>query len=118
MRFNNSYGSSGGSANRLGAAFLVDFEADYRAHGAEVIARLRRDDVPLYLRLVMTLVPRQFDLEQLRSRVLDDVSDEELKEMIVILRQHMADQKAAEQAENGGESPAIAVDSALKNAIS
>ena len=68
----------------LTAALLADFAE----HGADAIARARDESPAQYLRLVAPL------LEKEKGNPLAEVSDEELAEMIAILREAIAAAKA------------------------
>ncbi len=68
----------------LAAALLADFAE----HGADAIARARDENPAQYLRLVAPL------LENETTNPLAEVSDEELAEMIAMLREAIAAAKA------------------------
>lgn len=65
-------------ASRLMATLAGDFER----HGAETLVKFRLENPSNYLRLVVSLLPKDLDDENL----LDKVSDEELYDVIVQLR--------------------------------
>ncbi|PBB24634.1 MULTISPECIES: hypothetical protein [unclassified Mesorhizobium] len=45
----------------LGDDFLAALRADFRAHGAGVIAEVRADKPDQYLKIVLSVLPRDFD---------------------------------------------------------
>jgi len=56
-------------------ALTIDFDA----HGREVIQKVRADRPADYLKIVAALVPKQMEIEDLRSsRRAEDLSDDEL----------------------------------------
>jgi len=46
----------------LGDDFLAAVRADFRAHGAGVIAEVRADKPDQYLKIVLSVLPRDFDV--------------------------------------------------------
>ncbi|MBE1708902.1 MULTISPECIES: hypothetical protein [Mesorhizobium] len=63
----------------LGDDFLAAVRADFRAHGAGVIAEVRADKPDQYLKIVLSVLPRDFDVA---INHLDALSDEELRSRI------------------------------------
>jgi hypothetical protein len=56
---NGSRGRPAGSRNKLSESFLFDLQADWRAHGHEVLACVREEEPGTYLRVVAALVAHQ-----------------------------------------------------------
>src|SRR5215475_13508116 len=48
-----------GSRSKLGEQFITDLQVDWRAHGPEVIAAVRRDDPGTYMTIVSRLLPTE-----------------------------------------------------------
>jgi hypothetical protein len=71
---------SHGSRNKLLARFIDDLCADWFAHGAETIEKLRADRPHDYVRAVIAVLPRD-----VRSEPADDMTDEELTKRILEL---------------------------------
>ena len=60
----------------LGDDFLAAVRADFRAHGAGVIAEVRADKPDQYLKIVLSVLPKDFDVS---INQLDGLSDEEIR---------------------------------------
>ena len=60
----------------LGDDFLAAVRADFRAHGAGVIAEVRADKPDQYLKIVLSVLPKDFDVS---INQLDALSDEEIR---------------------------------------
>jgi hypothetical protein len=56
----------------LGDDFLAAVRADFRAHGAGVIAEVRADKPDQYLKIVLSVLPKDFDVS---INQLDGLSD-------------------------------------------
>ncbi|RWD96107.1 hypothetical protein [Mesorhizobium sp.] len=71
------------SKKTLGDDFTVALRADFRAHGAGVIAAVRAEKPEQYLKVVLTLLPKDFsqNLDADKNN-LDRMSDEELRNRI------------------------------------
>ena len=63
----------------LGDDFLAAVRADFRTHGAGVIAEVRADKPDQYLKIVLSVLPRDFDVA---INQLDALSDEEIRSRI------------------------------------
>lgn len=66
-----------GSRNKLGEAFVEALHADFDAHGAQVIADVREKDPAAYVRVVASLLPKEFKIE-----TTSDLTDEQLDQRI------------------------------------
>ena len=66
----------------LGDDFLAAVRADFRAHGAGVIAEVRADKPDQYLKIVLSVLPKDFDVA---VNHLDAMSDEEIRSRIRVL---------------------------------
>ena len=66
---------------------------DFAEHGAEALAKVRTDDPATYLKIVVSVVPRQLVLEREASPPYAELTDEELGEIIDQRRR----QKAVEE---------------------
>lgn len=73
-----------GSRTRLGGAFLEAVQADFEAHGVDVIARLREEKPESYLKLLASILPKDLSAN---ANALDELTDEELVRRIRILDQ-------------------------------
>ncbi|MGX7873685.1 hypothetical protein ACVDG5_013795 [Mesorhizobium sp. ORM6] len=84
----------------LGDDFLAAVRADFRAHGAGVIAEVRADKPDQYLKIVLSVLPRDFDVA---INQLDALSDEEIRSRIrnleAVLKPFL--EEPADRRENG-----------------
>ncbi|WP_292374808.1 hypothetical protein [Mesorhizobium sp.] len=71
------------SKKTLGDDFTAALRADFRAHGAGVIAAVRAEKPEQYLKVVLTLLPKDFsqNLDADKNN-LDRMSDEEIRNRI------------------------------------
>jgi len=74
---------------------MRDLERDYRAHGARMLADLRKNEPWTSLRLLMSLVPQQAPTGQ---DWLSEFSNEELDMLLKIVRASLAGTNQMEQA--------------------
>jgi hypothetical protein len=63
----------------LGDDFLAAVRADFRAHGPGVIAEVRADKPDQYLKIVLSVLPRDFNAT---INQLDGLSDDEIRSRI------------------------------------
>jgi hypothetical protein len=73
-----------GSRTKLNELALALLHEDFVKHGAEVIKRVRERKPEVYLASVVSLLPKQSQIE--RRSPFDDISDEEL----ALLEEHLA----------------------------
>jgi hypothetical protein len=86
----NPAGRSKGSRNRLSGAFLTALADDFEQHGIEAIRITRIESPDIYCRLVASLMPREFTLEDNR---LGELSDDELDAVIAYTRHRLTNQR-------------------------
>ncbi|WP_292561767.1 hypothetical protein [Mesorhizobium sp.] len=60
----------------LGDDFLAAVRADFRTHGAGVIAEVRADKPDQYLKIVLSVLPKDFDAT---INQMDGLSDDEIR---------------------------------------
>ncbi|MEI9407927.1 hypothetical protein [Mesorhizobium salmacidum] len=89
----------------LGDDFLAAVRADFRIHGAGVLAEVRTEKPDQYLKIVLSVLPKDIDVA---INQLDTLSDEEIRTRIraleAILRPFLdepADPGAADAGERG-----------------
>ena len=58
----NRKGRPKGSRNKLTKAYLKALSADFLPNQAQVFEDLRKDDLPVYARLIGALVPKDLDI--------------------------------------------------------
>ncbi|ESZ22368.1 hypothetical protein NKH52_19270 [Mesorhizobium sp. M1066] len=63
----------------LGDDFLAAVRADFRAYGAGVIAQVRADKPDQYLKIVLSVLPKDFDA---KINQMDSLSDDEIRSRI------------------------------------
>jgi hypothetical protein len=88
-----------GSRNKLGEQFFVDLFADWKEHGAVVISRVREERPAEYLRVVAGTLPKELHI---KSESIDDLSDDELMDILATLRSIAADSRANAHREDPG----------------
>jgi hypothetical protein len=86
----NPAGRLRGSRNKLTEAVVCALLRDFSKHGEKAIARVRRDQPGVYLRVLALLIPRQDRLEH--TNTIKTMTDEELESAIAILNEMMAAQ--------------------------
>ena len=72
----------------LGLAFVRDLEKDYRAHGAEMIATLSKNEPRNYARLLQSIAPQNVNAEE---RWLNQFTDEQLEVLIRLVKDALAE---------------------------
>lgn len=82
-----------GSRNKLGEHFIAALCADFEAHGARVIARVREEEPGVYLRVIARVVPPS--MMALHESVVSELSDEELAAYLAAVREALTARAAA-----------------------
>ncbi len=75
-----------GGKNKLGEAFLIAMEDDFKLHGPETIRMAREKDPVAYVRVLAGLLPADVNLNVNHT---DDMTDDELIERMRDLAQHL-----------------------------
>ena len=83
----NPAGRPRGSRNKLTEAVVCALLRDFSKHGEKAIARVRRDQPGIYLRVLALLIPRQDKLEH--TNTIKTMTDEELEGAIAFLHEMM-----------------------------
>ena len=86
----NPTGRLRGSRNKLSEEVICALLRDFREHGQKAIARVRRDQPGIYLKVLALLIPRQDKLEH--TNTIKTMTDEELESAIAFLHEMMAAQ--------------------------
>jgi hypothetical protein len=68
-----------GSKNKLSEDFVAALCADFEENGPAVIATVRAEKPSDYLKIIASIVPKEFTV---RTETLEDMSDEELLESL------------------------------------
>lgn len=69
----NPAGRPKGSRHKLGQAFIEALHDDFNAHGEDVIEKVRLEKPDQYMKVVASLLPREFKIE-----TTSDLTDEQL----------------------------------------
>ena len=79
----NPKGRPKGSRNRLTDSVLKKIAADFATHGDEVLERVRKEEPALYLKFVISLLPRELimQFEQHRTSEAGSLDDYEVFEL-------------------------------------
>ena len=86
----NPAGRPRGSRNALSEEVICALLRDFRKHGEKAIAKVRRDQPGIYLKVLALLIPRQDKLEH--TNTIKTMTDEELESAIAFLHEMMAAQ--------------------------
>jgi hypothetical protein len=106
MRFQKGHGPIGGrrkgSRDKIATALLEAIAEDFAEHGAEVIKLARVERPTEYLKVVASLLPKEFEITDSR---LKDIPDDELDALIEVARRRLA--AGVSRGPDGREEPAI-----------
>ena len=80
----NPAGRVRGSRNKLSEAVICALLRDFSRHGERAIAKARREQPGVYLKVLALLIPREHKVEH--SNALKDLTDEQLEAMIEYLK--------------------------------
>jgi len=83
-----SGGRAKGARNKLSAAFLEAFAADFEEHGADVIRIMRVESPTEYVKAAVHLMPKEFEITENR---LMEIPDAELDSILEYLRRRIAE---------------------------
>jgi hypothetical protein len=93
-----------GARNRISTALLEAIAKDFEEHGEETIKITRVEKPTEYLKIVASLLPREFEITDSR---LTDISDEEIDRIIDLARRQIIDvtanPRSGESAAENGE---------------
>jgi Family of unknown function (DUF5681) len=79
----NPKGRPKGSRNKLGEHFLTDLYSDWVENGAAAIKKVREQQPGVYLRVIVSILPKQLEIE---SNPFDGFSDDELAALLAAAR--------------------------------
>ena len=80
-------GRQRGSKNKLHADFIEKLAKDFAEHGEEVIRIVRAKQPSVYLKVIASVLPREFLFTDSK---LDDMSEDELLEALALIREEKA----------------------------
>jgi hypothetical protein len=84
----NPLGRPKGSRNKLSESVIKDILADWEVAGPSAIQACRLEDPAAYLRIVTSLVPKEFsikDSESALASIIDQFEDEQLDQFLGLL---------------------------------
>jgi len=84
-----------GSRNRLSEEVICALLRDFRKHGEKAVAKVRRDQPGVYLKVLALLIPREHRVQH--SNPIKDLTDEQLEAAIEYIEAALA-AKAGDQA--------------------
>ena len=91
----NPAGRLRGSRNKLSEAVVCALYRDFSKHGEKAIAKVRRDQPGVWLKVLAMLIPREHTVQH--SNPIKDLTDEELEAAIEYIEAALA-AKAGDQA--------------------
>jgi hypothetical protein len=97
----NPKGRPKGARNKLGEEFLAELYSDFEANGAAVIERVRQEDPAAYLRVIVSVLPKELKIDRRHDAgPLSDLTEDELEALLYAARNAVAqaDAAAAEKA--------------------
>ena len=89
----NPAGRMRGSRNKLSEEVICALLRDFRKHGEKAIAKVRRQQPGVYLKVLALLIPREHRVEH--SNPLKGLTDEQLEAMIEYIETSLAAQPGA-----------------------
>lgn len=89
-----------GSRNKLGEAFIAALHDDFTEHGVETIAKVRLERPQDYMRVVASLLPKEFKIETV-SELTDDQLDARIRQLASIIEIGVADASAGGEEAQG-----------------
>jgi hypothetical protein len=109
----NPGGRLRGSRNRLSEAVICALLRDFSKHGEKAIAKVRRDQPGVYLKVLALLIPREHKVAH--SNTLKNLTDEELEAMIEHLKASMEAQAQSAKLIEGEAVPSLPSPVSAKN---
>lgn len=95
----NPAGRPKGSRSKFAETFLKDFLADWEAYGISAIQDCREIDPVAYVRIAASIVPKELVLKDDEdanafSRIVEQLNDEQLAELLGVVRALIARESA------------------------
>lgn len=100
---NGGPGRPKGSRAKLGEAFLAALHDDFDEHGVAVIAKVREEKPDQYMKVVASLLPKEFKIETV-SELTDEQLDARIRQLAGIFEIGVADAASGGQASEGSPS--------------
>ncbi len=89
-------GRLSGTRNKISKALLEALAADFEAHGIEAIRITRRERPADYLKVIASILPKEFEITDSR---LQDLSDDELDAFIDLAKRQLSNSANARSGE-------------------
>jgi len=104
----NPAGRLRGSRNKLSEELICALLRDFREHGQKAIAKVRRTQPAVYLKVLALLVPREMQIEH--TNIIKQMTDEEIEQAIEAIQTMLAarDGEAVKVIEGTAEPDALA----------
>lgn len=83
----NPAGRPKGARTKLGEEFLQDMLTDWKAHGIEVIEKVRAEKPDQYLKVVASVLPKELNV---KVSELDDLTDDQLARQLAAIASQLA----------------------------
>ena len=84
----NPAGRLRGSRNKLSEELICALLRDFREHGQKAIAKVRRTQPAVYLKVLALLVPREMQIEH--TNIIKQMTDEEIEQAIEAIQTLLA----------------------------
>jgi hypothetical protein len=92
----NAKGRPRGSRNKLGEDFIAAMHADFEAHGADTIKRVREERPADYVKVIAGILPKELNVT---TNALEELSDDDLAAGIAALQSVLAAHEDADGSE-------------------
>jgi hypothetical protein len=92
----NPKGRPKGSRNKLGEEFIAAMHADFEAHGADTIKRVREERPADYVKVIAGILPKELNVT---TNALEELSDDDLAAGIAALQSVLAAHEDADGSE-------------------
>jgi uncharacterized protein DUF5681 len=99
----NPAGRPKGSRNKLSEQFFEELCADWQKGGAKAIERTRQEQPAIYLRVVASLMPKEFKVENDLSNMTDEQIVQRIRELDAAIAAELAGRPIAATPETDGE---------------
>ena len=103
----NPRGRPKGARSKLGEDFLTELYENFAVHGAAAIERVCEDDPAAYLRVIVSVLPKDIKIDRrLDAGPLSNLTDDELVALLYAARNAVAQADAAALEQGSSEHPA------------
>ena len=98
----NPNGRPKGARSRLGEAFIAALHDDFESHGMETIARVREERPQDYMKVVASLLPKEFKIETV-TELTDEQLDSRIRQLANLFEVGVIDTSGGGQEAQGPE---------------